>query len=294
MTTAIVYLNGEYVPADEARVSIWDRGFMFGDGVYEVIPAYGGRLFRLEQHLQRLDNSLFEIRLAPPLSHGQWGRCLEELIRRNGGGDLSVYLQVTRGQAVRNHGFPDGTPPTVVATCSPLPEVAPETLRDGVAAVTCEDIRWKYCHIKAITLLPNVLLRQQALDAGAAEAILVRDGTVTEGAASNIFVVKDGLVLTPPNGPYLLPGITRDLIIELAREAGLTCREASLPAASLAAADEIWLTSSTRELTPVTLLDGEPVGDGRPGPVWQRLYALFQAYKHTLRREAQGLLKTPR
>lgn len=284
MTTAIVYLNGEFLPADSACVSILDRGFMFGDGVYEVIPAYGGRAFRLEQHLRRLDNSLTAIRLAPPMSHSDWRQRLEELIRRNGGGDLSVYLQVTRGRAARNHGFPDDTPPTVVAMCSPLAEIPAETLRNGVAAITCEDIRWKYCHIKAIALLPNVLLRQQALDAGAAEAILVRDGNATEGAASNIFVVKDGALITPPNGPYLLPGITRDLIIELARDAGLSCREAAIAAASLAEADEIWLTSSTREIIPVTRLDGEAVGDGRPGAVWRRLHTLFQQYKDTLRR----------
>jgi D-alanine transaminase len=286
MTTAIVYLNGEYIPADKACISIEDRGFMFGDGVYEVIPAYGGRPFRLEQHLQRLDNSLAQIRLAPPLSHPEWRERLEELIRRNGGGDLSVYLQVTRGRAARNHAFPDDTPPTVIATCSPLPEIPRETLANGIAAITCEDIRWKYCHIKAITLLPNVLLRQQALDAGAAEAILVRDGTVTEGAASNLFVVKDGHLTTPPNGPYLLPGITRDLIIELARGAGLPCREAAIPAVSLSEADEIWLTSSTREIIPVTRLDGAAVGDGRPGPCWRRLHTLFQQHKDALRRGA--------
>jgi D-alanine transaminase len=286
MPTPIVYLNGAFLPQDRASIPLLDRGFMFGDGVYEVIPAYGGRLFRLEQHLQRLDNSLAAIRLTNPLTRDQWHAALEELVARNGGGDQSVYLQVTRGPAPRNHAFPERPQPTVVAMSSALTGLTDDVLRDGVAAVTCEDIRWKYCHIKAITLLPNVLLRQQALDAGAAEAILVRDGLVTEGAASNVFMVTAGRVVTPPKGPYLLPGITRDLIIELAQDADLDCAEADIPLQALQGADEIWLSSSTREILPVTRLDGQPVGGGRPGPLWRRLYDRYQAYKDTLRQPA--------
>lgn len=283
MTTAVVYLNGEFVPEDTACVSIQDRGFIFGDGVYEVIPAYGGHLFRLAQHLHRLDDSLAGIRLTNPLDHARWRALLEGLIDRNGGGDLSVYVQVTRGRAPRNHAFPAGAAPSVLASCSPLNGNPPAVLTAGVGAITAEDIRWKYCHIKAITLLPNVLLRQQALDAGAVEAILVRDGQVTEGAASNVFTVAAGVITTPPKGPYLLPGITRDLIIELARGAGMPCREAPIAEQALAAAEEIWLSSSTREVLPVTRLNGTPVGGGRPGPLWQRIHTLYQCYKDGLR-----------
>ncbi len=286
MTTPIVYVNGAFIPQDQASVPLMDRGFMFGDGVYEVIPAYGARPFRLEQHLQRLDNSLAAIRMANPLDHDRWRQVLEELVARNEGDDQSIYLQVTRGPAPRNHAFPEHAQPTVVAISTPLTALTADILTNGVAAITCEDIRWKYCHIKAITLLPNVLLRQQALDDGAAEAILVRDGLVTEGAASNVFIVTGGRVLTPPTGPFLLPGITRDLIIELARGNGVACDEADIPLASLQQADEIWLSSSTREIIPVTRLDDRAVGNGKPGPLWRRLYDLYQAYKQTLRQPA--------
>lgn len=286
MATPIVYVNGAFMPQDQASVPVLDRGFVFGDGVYEVIPAYGRRPFRLEQHLQRLDNSLAAIRLANPLTHDRWRGVLEELLARNEGDDQSVYMQVTRGPAPRNHAFPEHAQPTVVAISTPLTGLTDDILTNGVAAVCAEDIRWRYCHIKAITLLPNVLLRQQALDAGAAEAILVRDGLVTEGSASNVFTAARGRLVTPPTGPFLLPGITRDLIIELARGNGVACDEADIPLESLRQADEIWLTSSTREIIPVTRLDGRSVGNGKPGPLWRRLYDLYQAYKQTLRQPA--------
>lgn len=281
---SIVYLNGEFLPKDEARVSVLDRGFLFGDGVYEVIPVYGGRLFRLEQHLERLDQSLAGIRLANPHTRLEWRRILEQLVELHGGGDQSVYLQVTRGAAPkRDHAFPTDVRATVFAMSSPLTPNPPEVAQQGVAAITLEDIRWKYCHIKAVTLLANVLLRQQALDGGAVESILIRDGEVTEGAASNVFIVRAGELLTPPKGPFLLPGITRDLILELAAANGIPHREAAITEADLASAAEIWVTSSTREILPVTTLNGVPVGNGKPGPQWTRMAALFQAYKECLR-----------
>ena len=280
-----VYLNGRYLPAEEACVPVFDRGFLFGDGVYEVIPAYGGRLFRLEAHLHRLDNSLAAIRMVNPLGREEWREVLENLLREQGGGDQSIYLQVTRGVAPkRDHAFPDGVRPTVFVSTSPIPPVAGDAGDIGISAITLDDIRWQMCHVKAITLLPNVLLKQQARDAGSDEAILIRDGEATEGAASNLFIVEDGVLVTPPTGPCLLPGITRDLVLELARANAVPCREEAISRERLAHADEVWLTSSTREIMPVCRLDGRPVGPGRPGPVWRRLRALYQDYKEKVRR----------
>lgn len=278
----IVYLNGSFLPVHEASISVMDRGFLFGDGVYEVIPVYGARAFRLEHHLQRLDLSLQGIRIANPLSHVQWTDILTALIRHNGGGDQSLYLQVTRGVAPkRDHAFPRDVQPTVFAMSTPLGE--PGTVQRGVSAITVDDIRWKHCNIKAITLLPNVLMRQQALDAGAAEAILLRDGYATEGAASNLFIVRDGEVITPPKSNLLLPGITRDLAVELCHAHAIPCREAEISEVELRSADELWVTSSTREVVAVTQLDGTPVGGGRPGPLWQRISALYATYKQDFR-----------
>ncbi len=285
MTAATVYLNGSFLPADEARVSVLDRGFLFGDGVYEVVPAYGGHLLRLPHHLQRLAQSLAGIRLPNPLDDEAWRAMLEELVARNGGGDQSVYLQVTRGVADRrDHAFPSDVVPTLFAMSTPMAPPAAEQYESGFKAVTLEDIRWQHCNIKAITLLPNVLLRQEAIDRGAAEAILVRDGLATEGAASNLFVVEGDTLITPPTGPQLLPGITRDLVLELARANAIPAREEEIPEGRLRGADEVWLTSSTREIVPVTSLDDSPVGLGRPGPVWRRMRELYQTYKERVRR----------
>ena len=280
---SIAYLNGEFLPREKACVPVMDRGFLFGDGVYEVIPVYGGRLFRLDQHLQRLASSLDAIRLGNPLDNAGWRTLLEQLVERNGGGDLSVYLQVTRGAApTRDHAFPAGVPPTVFMMSSPLSAGRDIDSEPGIHAVTLDDIRWDFCNIKAITLLPNVLLRQQAIDAEAAEAILVRDGFATEGAASNLFIVRQGLLVTPPKSPSLLPGITRDLVLELAANHGIPYREADVTQAELNSADEVWLTSSTREISPVTRLDDRSVGDGKPGPLWQRMIRLYQDYKRAV------------
>ena len=281
MTT--VYLNGVFLPIDQACVPVLDRGFLFGDGVYEVIPVYGGNLFRLEQHLQRLDHSLAGVRIGNPMSRTLWRDTLDELVERNGGGDQSIYFQVTRGAAPkRDHAFPANVLPTVFMMSTPLAPLPADLAQNGIAAITLPDIRWQMCDIKAITLLPNVLLRQEALDKGAAEAILLRDGLAVEGAASNLFIVKDGAIITPPKGPQLLPGITRDLILELAAAHQVSHREAVITEAELRAADEIWLTSSTREILPVTRLDGQAVSGGKPGPVWARMIGLYQDYKRTL------------
>lgn len=279
----IVYLNGSFLPAEQACVPVLDRGFIFGDGVYEVIPAYGGKLFRLEEHLQRLQNSLDAVRIPNPHDTDAWVTLLDTLVTHNGGGEQSLYLQVTRGCAQRDHAMPAQPTPTVFAMCNPLKPPATEIIDNGVAAITLDDIRWQRCHIKAISLLPNILLRQEALDQNAAEAILIRDGLATEGAASNLFAVLDGVLCTPPTGPFLLPGITRDLILELAAANDIAHCEQHISRLDLQQADEIWLTSSTREILPVTRLDNTLVADGRPGPLFKRMLALYQDYKQQLR-----------
>ncbi len=274
---------------EDACVSVMDRGFLFGDGVYEVIPAYGGRLFRLSHHLQRLQNSLDGIRLSNPLSTSAWHKILNEVLEHNReqtgvSNDQSVYLQVTRGSAAkRDHSFPDRITPTVFVFSIPIAEPDPVVTTQGIAAITLDDIRWQYCDIKAITLLPNVLLRQQAADRNAAEALLIRNGLVIEGSASNVFVIRDGAILTPPRGEQMLPGITRDLVLELAEQHALPCHETDISEDTLRQADEVWVTSSTREIVPVTSLDGKAVGDGLPGPVWKSMIELYRRYKDVVR-----------
>lgn len=257
-----------------------DRGFLFGDGVYEVIPAYGGRLFRLRHHLERLDRSLAAIRMGNPHTLEEWQAVLGRLVAQLEAPDQAVYLQITRGVASkRDHAIPVGVSPTIFAMTNAIEPLAPEVASQGVAAITTLDLRWQLCHVKAITLLANVLSRAQATEAGAVEAILVRDGWVTEGSASNLFIIKAGELQTPPKSEFLLPGVTRDLVLEIAAKAGIPFRETSLPQEALGTAEEIWLTSSTREILPVTRLDGQPVGSGVPGPRWREMFALYQEYK---------------
>lgn len=279
------WLNGVFLPLEDARIPVLDRGFLFGDGVYEVIPVYGGRLFRLARHLKRLDNSLSGVRIGNPLTHAEWEAMLNELVARNDGSDQAVYLKVTRGaDTKRDHAFPAGIRPTVFAMSTPMPGARDHSRETGVTAITLPDIRWKLCNIKAITLLPNVLLRQQAIEAGSAEAILINDGYAIEGAASNLFIVKNGVIITPPNSNALLPGITRDLILELAMNNAMPFREADIHEDELFEADEVWLTSSTREISPVIRIDDRTVGNGKPGPVWQQMIGLYQDYTNAVRR----------
>ncbi|AMK75912.1 MULTISPECIES: D-amino acid aminotransferase [Methylomonas] len=277
--TEQVYLSGAYLPLADAKVSVLDRGFLFGDGVYEVIPAYYGRLFRLEDHITRLNNSLNGIRLPLPHSVADWEAIFRPLLADDR--DQYIYLQVTRGYAPkRDHGFPEQVVPTIFAMCS---DIAPFAGRvNGIKAVTLDDTRWQLCNIKAITLLGNILLRQEALDQGCAEAILVRNGYVVEGAASNLFAVLDGELITPPKSHEILPGITRDVILELAAAHNIPYQEDIIALEALHNASEIWVASSTREIVPVIELDGQQVGDGKPGPVWKRMDDLLQAYKTSL------------
>jgi D-alanine transaminase len=280
----MVYLNGKMLPIEEAKISVLDRGFLLGDGVYEVIPAYGGCLFRLEQHLQRLQNSLDAIRISNPHTNAEWEKILNELIAQDSAEDQSVYLQVTRGVAAkRDHAFPDKVVATVFAMSNRIAAVSEETLQQGIAAITLDDIRWQRCDIKAITLLANVMLRQQAHDEGAAESILISQGYALEGAASNLFIVDKGRIITPPKSSHLLPGVTRDLVLELARQHQLDYEERPILAQELSQADEIWMTSSTKEILPVSTLDQRTVGDGKPGPVWKKMIELYRQYKQQLR-----------
>jgi len=280
------YLNQQFLPLSEARVSPMDRGFLFADGIYEVIPVYAGKLFRLEEHLDRLDYSLREIQLKSPLSRGEWRAMLEQLVQKNGGGNMSVYLQVTRGEAaVREHAFPPaGTQPTVFAMCSPISKPKTEDIENAVGgkAITVTDIRWLRCDIKSVSLLPNILMRQKAVEAGAAEAIFIRDGQATEGSASNLFIVKDGRLITPPKSHFILGGITRDLILELATVKGFPFVERAISETELRSADEVWVSSSTREILPITELDGAPVANGEIGLIWKQFATLYVNYKASL------------
>jgi D-alanine transaminase len=280
MKNKIVYLNGHYLPLDQAQISVMDRGFLFGDGIYEVIPCYFGNLFHFQAHLDRLIASLEGIRMVNPYSAEQWLAIFKPLI--DASKNQYIYLQMTRGVAPkRDHAFPDNTPPTIFAVCS---DIAPFAgLEAGVKAVTLDDTRWQFCNIKSLNLLANILLRQEAVEQDCAEAILVnREGFVTEGAASNVFAVINGELVTPPKNNSILAGITRDVILELAEKNSLPYREAAISLAQFKTADEIWVTSSIREILPVVELDGSPVADGKVGTVWHTVNAIFQAYKQSL------------
>jgi D-alanine transaminase len=280
-----VYLNGRFVPRAEARVSVMDRGFLFGDGVYEVIPVYSRRPFRLAEHLARLETSLAGIRLANPHSRAEWGDLIARIVGRHDADDQSVYLQVTRGPAeVRNHVFPATVKPTVFMMSEPLATPPAQQCSEGVAAVSAEDIRWLRCDLKSTSLLANCLLRQLAADAGCVETVLFRDGLLTEGAASNVFVVKDGCLLAPPKDHLMLPGITYDVVLELAVGNGMAHEVRKVREEEARTADELWLCSSTKEVLPIVRLDGQAIGDGRPGPQFALMYAWYQAFKQQVMR----------
>ena len=280
----VCFLNGEFLPLREARISPLDRGFLYSDGAYEVTPVYGGRPFRFTQHHDRLTRSLREIRMEDPLAREAWRDLYRELIARNAHpGDLYIYAQVTRGaEHGRNHAPLPDVPRTVFAFASPWPEGRAGWRENGLPAITAPDTRWARCDIKSVSLLANVLLRQLAVDANASETILIRDGQLTDSSASSVHVVTGGELRTPPNSWKLLPGTTRSVIEEIANQAGVKWRAAAVSEVELRAADEILLGAATREVQPVSLLDGKPVGTGKPGPVWRKLYDAYQAYKREL------------
>ena len=279
-----VYLNGQFLPLEDARVPVMDRGFLFGDGVYEVIPVYSRQPFRQREHLDRLQASLDGIRLENPHSAEEWAGLIGRIVELAETEDQGVYLQVTRGPGPRDHAFPKAVLPTVFILPMPLTSPSPESVAHGVAAVTAQDNRWLRCDIKSTSLLPNVLLRQHSVDAGCAETLLLRDGYLSEGAASNIFVVLDGCLLAPPKSHLMLPGITYDVVLELAQQGGFPHCVRPISEAELRAAAEVWLTSSTKEVLAVTTLDDQPVGAACPGPVFRRMHAAYQDYKHKVMR----------
>ena len=282
----MIYLNGEFMPIEKAFIPVLDRGFIFGDGVYEVIPVYSRLPFRLGGHLERLQASLDSIRLHNPHAEDKWRQLIGRLIELNEPEDQSLYLQVTRGVARRDHAFPATTTPTVFLMSNPLLPPTAHQIENGVGAITAPDNRWLRCDVKSTALLPNVLLRQLAIDAGCAETLLLRDGQLTEGAASNAFVVSNGIILAPPKSNLMLPGITYDLVLELAEANDVAYEVRNITETEMAKADEIWITSSSREILPITALNGKPVGGGRPGPVFQRMHGLYQEYKAQVMRAA--------
>lgn len=285
----MIYLNGKFMPIEEACVPVLDRGFIFGDGVYEVIPAYSRKLFRLASHLHRLQHSLDSIRLKNPYSNSQWHDLLNKIVAGNDNEDQYIYLHITRGVAKRDHAFPPNSTPTVFIMSNPLLAPSQDLLSNGCSAITAIDNRWIRCDIKSISLLPNVLLRQMAIDANASETILIRDGFLTEGSASSIFIVKDNILLAPPKSHLMLPGITYDVVLELATANHVPYQIREIHEGELQSADEIMLTSSTREIMAVTRLNNGPVGSGKPGKFCQRLQQLYHHYKTTTMRGETSL-----
>jgi D-alanine transaminase len=279
-----VFLNGKLLPIEHATVSVLDRGFIFGDGVYELVPVYSRVPFRLEEHLARLERSLGEAKIRNPYSRAQWRSHIYELIDAQPFDDQGIYFQVTRGVAKRDHAFPQNLEPTVFMMSNPLTNPPQAQVEKGAAAVSAPDNRWLRCDIKSISLIGNVLLRQLSAEAGAAETILFRDARLTEASASNVFIVKRGVIQSPPKTNLILPGITYDVVVELARANGLPLEFREVTEAEARAADEIWVTSSSKEVLAIVELDGKRVGDGRPGPVFRRMYQLYQEFKQKVMR----------
>ncbi|HTR56928.1 MAG TPA: D-amino acid aminotransferase [Casimicrobiaceae bacterium] len=274
-----VYLNGKFLPIEDAKVSVLDRGFIYGDGVYELVPVYHRQPFRLPQHLARLQHSLDGIRLANPHSAAEWSAIIAELIARQPFEQQGVYFQVTRGAAKRDHAFPVGVPATVFMMSNPLATPPADVIERGVAVVTAPDERWLHCDLKTISLVGNVLARQFAADHDAVETVMFRDGYLTEASASNVLIVRQGKIIAPPKDNFILPGITYDATAELARDGGLPFEMRPVKKEEALSADEMWLSSSTKEVLAVTTLDGKPFAGGKSGPMFRRMHALFQASK---------------
>jgi len=280
----MVFLNGKFMPVEEARVPVLDRGFIFGDGVYELVPVYSRIPFRMDEHLARLERSLAAVRIRNPYSRAEWRDIILQLVAKQPSEDQGVYFQVTRGVARRDHAFPKDAVPTVFVMSNPLVTPPQQLVESGAAAVSAVDDRWLHCDIKSISLIGNCLLRQVSADAGAVETILFRDGELTEASASNVFIVRRGLILSPPKSNLILPGITFDVVAELAQGAGLPLEFRPVTEAEVRGADEIWVTSSSKEVLAIVTLDGKPVGAGVPGPAFSNMYGLYQEFKQKVMR----------
>ncbi|WP_288843908.1 D-amino acid aminotransferase [uncultured Deefgea sp.] len=284
----IAFLNSQFAPLAELKISVMDRGFLLGDGVYEMIPVYQRVAFRLDEHLARLAHNLAQVSIENPYSRPAWREHIQTLIQAQTFVDQSIYLQVSRGPAYpRQHAFPLEAMPTVLMFADPLEPPPAQAIESGVSAITCDDLRWQRCNIKAISLLANVLAKQEAVDAGVAEAILLRDGVMLEGAASNIFIVKNAVIYTPAPSNLMLTGITYDVILELARQHALPLQLERVTAQMLREADEVWLTSSSKEILAIVNLDGQAVGNGQVGPIYKTMYGLYQDFKMTVMHRGQ-------
>ena len=290
MTEALCFLNGEILPLSQAKISVLDRGFIFGDGVYDVAPVYGLRLFRFDEHMARLNRSLAKVRITSPATYDEWLQRCRQLVaatsEATGAQDQVVYIQVTRGVAPRDHVMPQGVAPTVFMMCHPMKPATAEQRHQGVACITARDFRWERGDVKSTSLLGNVLARQMSADHGALETIMFRDGFLTEAAASNVWIAHEGALLGPPKSEHVLEGIRVELLRELCDECGIAYNLRPISEADVRAADEVMLSSATKEILPVTRLDGEGVGHGamrgKPGPVYARLYEAYQAAKTTM------------
>jgi len=271
----IAFVNDRFLPLAEARVSVEDRGFQFGDGIYELIRAYAGVPYRSVEHIARLERSAAALGLSLPFTGDRWVSLVSEAVARSGYPEAKVYIQVTRGVSPRDHAVSDPLTPTIVLTVRVLTPPDAALYAGGADVVTVPDTRWARCDIKSICLLPNVLAKERAREDGAFEALFVRDGFVLEGATSNVMVVQGGTLVTPPEGPMLLSGITRQVILTLSQKAGLPVKEQPVPKADLYAADEVFLTGTTIEVMPVARVNGRRIGAGAPGPVTRLLMARF-------------------
>lgn len=288
LPTLPCYLNGEFTTLNEAKVSVLDRGFIFGDGIYEVVPVYGGRPFCLDEHLARLERSLAEVRITPPMSRARWQALVKQLVDAHarstgtsaGEIDQLVYLQVTRGVALRDHAMPQDIAPTVFAMVNRLHPAPGLDRRSGVRCVSADDFRWEKAHIKSTSLLGAVLSRQLSADVGATETIMFRNGFLSEASASNVWIVRDGVVSGPPRNNLVLEGIRYGLIEQLCADSGIRFELRPISRSEVFAADELLLSSASKEVLAVTRLDDQPVGNGRPGPIYDSLYALYQRAKH--------------
>lgn len=279
-----VFLNGQFLPMEEAKVPVLDRGFIFGDGIYELVPVYSRAPFRLEGHLARMERSLSEVKIPNPYSRAEWTRLIGELIERQSFDDQGVYWQITRGVARRDHSFPKGVQPTVFMMSNPLVSPSKEVVENGAKAVTAQDFRWHRCDLKTISLIGNCMLRQISFEAGAIETLLLREGKLTEASASNAYIVKDGVIATPPKDNLILPGITLDVVFDIVKRGNLPIEVREITEAELRGADEVWVTSSSKEIVAVVELDGKPVANGKPGPVFRKAWQHYQDFKNEVMR----------